>query len=38
MLTQSRPSSYPLISADVVCTDGKIPMGSKLDRNYNIID
>ena len=38
MLTQSRPSSYPLISADIVCTDGKIPMGSKLDRNYNIID
>ena len=35
--TKSWASSYPLISADIVCTDGKIPMGSKLDRNYNII-
>lgn len=36
--TKLRPSHYPLISADIVCTDGTIPMGSKLDRNYNIID
>ena len=36
--TKSRPSNYSLISADIVCTDGKIPMGSKIDRNYNIID
>ena len=35
--TKSRSSNYPLISADIVCTDGKIPMGSKLDRNYNIV-
>ena len=33
----SKPSSYPLVSADIICTDGKIPMSSKLDRNYNVV-